>query len=114
MPYNRRFKGTGRALSKRDLAIDLGPLLSLKGQHGTVVEAAKVVDAIFRSMVESLRAGKEIHIHGLGSFKVKEVSSGAVGLKKKTGYTLQPYKTVRFRPSSHITEAIKYDRQHSK
>jgi integration host factor subunit beta len=55
-----------------------------------------IVDIIFNSMIESLRAGDKVEIRGFGSFKVKE-RRARKGRNPKTGETIDiPFKKVPF------------------
>ena len=66
----------------------------------TKVEARKVVDAMIRATVQTLRDGDRLVLSGLGSFSVQHKSE-RIGRNPRTGAAVKipPRKVIKFRPS---------------
>lgn len=71
--------------------------------HMTKVEARKVVDAMIRATVRTLRDGDRLVLSGLGSFSVQHKSE-RIGRNPRTGAAVKipPRKVIKFRPSVEL------------
>ena len=69
----------------------------------TKVEARKVVDAMIRATVQTLRDGDRLVLSGLGSFSVQHKSERK-GRNPRTGAAVKipPRKVIKFRPSVEL------------
>lgn len=69
----------------------------------TKVEARKAVDAMIRTVVQTLREGDRLMLTGLGTFSVQHKSE-RVGRNPRTGAPVKipPRKVVKFRPTVEI------------
>lgn len=69
----------------------------------TKVEARKVVDAMIRATVRTLRDGDRLVLSGLGSFSVQHKSE-RIGRNPRTGAAVKipPRKVIKFRPSVEL------------
>ncbi|HBV50122.1 MAG: HU family DNA-binding protein [Alistipes sp.] len=69
----------------------------------TKVEARKVVDAMIRATVQTLRDGDRLVLSGLGSFSVQHKSE-RIGRNPRTGAAVKipPRKVIKFRPSVEL------------
>ena len=69
----------------------------------TKVEARKVVDAMIRAPVQTLRDGDRLVLSGLGSFSVQHKSE-RIGRNPRTGAAVKipPRKVIKFRPSVEL------------
>lgn len=67
------------------------------------VEARKVIDAMIRVTVQSLREGERLTLTGLGTFNVQQRPE-RVGRNPRTGAAVKipPRKVIKFRPSVEI------------
>lgn len=69
----------------------------------TKVEARKVVDAMIRATVQTLRDGDRLVLSWLGSFSVQHKSE-RIGRNPRTGAAVKipPRKVIKFRPSVEL------------
>lgn len=69
----------------------------------TKVEARKVIDAMIRATVQTLRDGDRLVLSGLGSFSVQHKSE-RIGRNPRTGAAVKipPRKVIKFRPSVEL------------
>ncbi len=69
----------------------------------TKVEARKVVDAMIRATVQTLRDGDRLVLSGLGSFSVQHKSE-RIGRNPRTGAAVKipPRTVIKFRPSVEL------------
>ncbi len=69
----------------------------------TKVEARKVVDAMIRATVQTLRDGDRLVLSGLGSFSVQHKSE-RIGRNPRTGAAVKipPRKVIKFRHSVEL------------
>lgn len=69
----------------------------------TKVEARKVVDAMIRATVQTLRDGDRLVLSGLGSFSVQHKSE-RIGRNPRAGAAVKipPRKVIKFRPSVEL------------
>lgn len=69
----------GRAqLTKAVLASDLSDLLDLpRGKHGRCDVATKIVDSVFRVIIDALHRGDTVYVRGLGKFYVGKTPGAA-------------------------------------
>ena len=67
------------------------------------VEARKVVDAMIRTTVRSLREGERLTLTGLGTFNVQQRPE-RTGRNPRTGAAVKisPRKVIKFRPTVEI------------
>ena len=70
-------------------------------------EAEVIVDAIFDSIVKSLRGGDKIEIRGFGSFRTRQ-RQPRVGRNPKTGTRVEvPAKKIPyFKPSKELKDVV--------
>ncbi|MDZ7332664.1 MAG: HU family DNA-binding protein [candidate division KSB1 bacterium] len=78
-----------------------------EGTGLTKVETAAVVDGLFATMRNALKAGHRIEIRGFGRFQVVQRSE-RIGRNPKSGETVRipAYKTVRFNCSKLLQDAL--------
>ncbi len=72
-------------------------------------ESEIIVEAIFESMVRSLRAGDKIEIRGFGSFRVRD-RRGRIGRNPKTGeqVTVQARRVPYFKPAKELRDLVNH------
>jgi nucleoid DNA-binding protein len=71
-------------------------------------DAEKIVDTIFKSLIEYLVKGERIEIRGFGTFVVKQRAGRiARNLKTKESLPLPPYKVVSFKISKELKDMTK-------
>jgi len=70
-------------------------------------ESQVIVDAIFDSIVRSLRGGAKVEIRGFGSFRTRQRQS-RVGRNPKTGTRVEvPAKKIHyFKPSKELKDVV--------
>ncbi len=75
---------------------------------GTKVQAEQAVDKVIDSIVNTLKAGGEVSIAGLGIFSVK-ARAARQARNPRTGETLQvpAMKVPKFRAAKALKEAVK-------
>ncbi len=74
---------------------------------GTKVQAEEVVDAIFDSIVSTMKKGGEVSIAGFGIFSVKG-RAARTARNPKTGETVKvaAKKVPKFRPAKALKDAV--------
>ena len=74
----------------------------------TKAEATKVVEAVFDTIVEELKAGEMVKIPGFGNFvvKVRKPRTAVIPLSNKR-VVVPSYKTVGFKPAKSFKEQVK-------
>ncbi len=89
-------------MTKADLIDEVSRVVEL-----TRKESEVIVEAIFESVVRSLRAGEKIEIRGLGSFRTRERQS-RIGRNPKTGARVDvPAKRIPyFKPSKELKDLV--------
>lgn len=92
----------GSAMTKADL-VDI----IAEGTGLTKVETAAVVDGLFATIRNALKAGHRIEIRGFGRFQVVQRAE-RIGRNPKSGETVRipAYKTVRFSCSRLLQDAL--------
>src|SRR6202453_4146165 len=92
-------------MTKADLIDEVSRLDELTRKDSEVI-----VEAIFDSVVRSLRAGDKIEIRGFGSFRSRQ-RKARVGRNPKTGARVEvPPKTVPyFKPSKELKDLVNSD-----
>jgi integration host factor subunit beta len=85
---------------------DLVEQFALKKDFSIVV-AEKIIQEIFKSMTETLIAGKRIEIRGFGSFEIREYD-GYTARNPKTGVEVKvkPKKSPFFKTGKELKERI--------
>ena len=74
----------------------------------TKVEATRVVDAVFETIVEELKAGEMVKIPGFGNFVVKTRKARTAVIPLTNKKVIVPsYKTVGFKPAKSFKEQVK-------
>lgn len=73
----------------------------------TEKDVAKVVDAVFETMTETMTAGNEVNLNGFGKFMVK-VRPARTGRNPRTGASVEiPKKrNVTFRPAHQLRTTL--------
>lgn len=89
-------------MNKSELIIALA-----KKENLTKQKAEEVIDTIFDSMTDALKAGKRIEIRGFGSFVVREYSSYK-GRNPKTGESISvsPKKLPFFKVGKELKKLV--------
>ncbi|MFA7193703.1 MAG: HU family DNA-binding protein [Candidatus Paceibacterota bacterium] len=74
----------------------------------TKVEAEKVVDAVFDSIIKSLTSGEEVSVAGFGIFEAK-TRAARTARNPRTGEAIKvpAMKTPKFRAAKALKEAVK-------
>jgi integration host factor subunit beta len=89
-------------MTKADLIEEVSRVVEL-----TRKESEVIVEAIFDSVVRSLRSGDKIEIRGFGSFRTRERQS-RIGRNPKTGDRVEvPAKRIPyFKPSKELKDLV--------
>jgi integration host factor subunit beta len=89
-------------MTKADLIEEVSRVVEL-----TRKESEVIVEAIFESVVSSLRSGDKVEIRGFGSFRTRE-RKGRVGRNPKSGDKVEvPPKTIPFfKPSKELRDVV--------
>ena len=82
--------------------------LKLKNQKLNQSELEEVLDIFCKSLVDSLKQGKNIELRGFGTFFVKRIKEKFSARNPKTGEIIYvPEKNkIRFKPSKKLKEYI--------
>ena len=90
-------------MNKQELAAKISEAKGI-----TKVEATRVVDAVFETIVEELKAGEMVKIPGFGNFVVKtRKARTAVSPLTNKKVIVPSYKTVGFKPAKSFKEQVK-------
>jgi DNA-binding protein HU-beta len=75
---------------------------------GTKVQAEQVVDTVFESVIDSLKAGEEVSIAGFGIFSAKE-RAARTARNPRTGEAIQvpAMRVPKFRAAKALKDAVK-------
>lgn len=74
----------------------------------TKEDAYKLVDCFLDAVLSLLKEGGILKLRGFGTFQVKQRSARRViNPKTKQVITIPPSKTVKFRPSANLVDAVK-------
>src|SRR5512147_3280370 len=89
-------------MTKADLIDEVSRVVEMTRKDSEVI-----VDAIFDSVVRSLRTGEKIEIRGFGSFRTRERQS-RIGRNPKTGTRVDvPAKRIPyFKPSKELKDLV--------
>jgi integration host factor subunit beta len=97
-------EGTGKAgvMTKAELVDEVARVVQL-----TKKQAETIVNIVFDSIVDSLRAGQKIELRGFGSFRLRNRKS-RTGRNPKTGEKVEvPSKKIPyFKPGKELKELI--------
>ncbi|MBM2818077.1 MAG: nucleoid DNA-binding protein HU-beta, DNA-binding protein HU-beta [Parcubacteria group bacterium] len=76
--------------------------------NGTKVQAEQVVDAVFDSIVNSLKKGEEVSIAGIGIFSVKQ-RAARQARNPRTGEAISvpAMKVPKFRAAKALKDSVK-------
>ena len=90
-------------MNKQELAAKISEAKGI-----TKVEATRVVDAVFETIVEELKAGEMVKIPGFGNFVVKTRKARTAVIPLTNKKVIVPsYKTVGFKPAKSSKEQVK-------
>ena len=90
-------------MNKQELAAKISEAKGI-----TKVEATRVVDAVFETIVEELKAGEMVKIPGFGNFVVKTRKARTALIPLTDKKVIVPsYKTVGFKPAKSFKEQVK-------
>ena len=90
-------------MNKQELAAKISEAKGI-----TKVEATRVVDAVFETIVEELKAGEMVKIPGFGNFVVKTRKARTALIPLTNKKVIVPsYKTVGFKPAKSFKEQVK-------
>ena len=90
-------------MNKQELAAKISEAKGI-----TKVEATRVVDAVFETIVEELKAGEMVKIPGFGNFVVKTRKARTAVIPLTNKKVIVPsYKTVGFKPAKSFKEQAK-------
>lgn len=94
-------------MTKADLIEEVSRVVEMTRKDSEVI-----VEAIFGSIVRSLRGGDKIEIRGFGSFRTRE-RQARIGRNPKTGERVEvPAKRIPFfKPSKELKDLVNRDSQ---
>src|SRR5690625_1331954 len=97
------YLGGGILMNKTDLINAVAEASDLSKK-----DAGKAVDAVFQTIMDSLKAGEKVQIIGFGNFEVRD-RGGRKGRQQQTGEALQiPAITApAFRAGKALRDAVK-------
>lgn len=74
----------------------------------TKAEAARVVEAVIKSVTDALAAGEKVTVTGFGTFEVRQ-RAARMGRNPQTGETIQipAQRTPAFRAGKSLKDAVK-------
>ncbi|MEN6537047.1 MAG: HU family DNA-binding protein [Bryobacteraceae bacterium] len=89
-------------MTKADVIDEVSRVVEMTRKDSEVI-----VDAIFESVVRSLRSGEKIEIRGFGSFRTRE-RRARVGRNPKTGARVEvpPKRIPYFKPSKELKDLV--------
>jgi len=95
-------RGTAGVMTKAELVDEVARVVQL-----TKKQAETIVNIVFDSIVDSLRAGQKIELRGFGSFRLRSRKS-RTGRNPKTGEKVEvPSKKIPyFKPGKELKELI--------
>ena len=96
-------------MTKADLIEEVSRVVEM-----TRKESEVIVEAIFDSIVKSLRTGDKIEIRGFGSFRTRQ-RRGRIGRNPKTGAKVQvpPKRIPFFKPSKELKDFVNTNSAHA-
>lgn len=94
------------AMTKAALVEEVAQMTQLTKKHAEII-----VNAVFESIVESLRSGEKIELRGFGSFRIRH-RGARVGRNPKTGAKVDvPAKRIPyFKPGKELKELLNQQR----
>ncbi len=97
-------------MTKADLIEEVSRVVEMTRKDSEVI-----VEAIFDSIVRSLRGGDKIEIRGFGSFRTRE-RQARIGRNPKTGERVEvPAKRIPFfKPSKELKDLVNVDSEGNK
>lgn len=89
-------------MTKAELIDEVSRVVEMSRKDSEVI-----VDTIFKSIVQALRAGEKIEIRGFGSFRTRQ-RQARIGRNPKTGTRVEvPAKRIPyFKPSKELKELV--------
>ncbi len=89
-------------MTKAELVEEVSRVVEMNRRDSEVI-----VDTIFKSIVQALRAGEKIEIRGFGSFRTRQ-RQARIGRNPKTGARVEvPAKRIPyFKPSKELKELV--------
>lgn len=93
---------TRDAMTKAELVEEVAAITLLTKKHAEII-----VNTVFDSIVDSLRAGEKIELRGFGSFRIRN-RGARVGRNPKTGDKVEvPAKRIPyFKPGKELKELL--------
>lgn len=93
---------TRDAMTKAELVEEVAAMTELTKKHAEVI-----VNTVFESIVDSLRAGEKIELRGFGSFRIRQ-RGPRIGRNPKTGAQVDvPAKRIPyFKPGKELKEML--------
>ncbi len=93
---------TRDAMTKAELVEEVAAITLLTKKHAEII-----VNTVFESIVDSLRAGEKIELRGFGSFRIRN-RGARVGRNPKTGDKVEvPAKRIPyFKPGKELKELL--------
>ena len=93
---------TNDGLTKADLVEEVARVTQL-----TKKQAESIVNLVFQTIVDSLRAGRKIELRGFGSFRIRN-RGARIGRNPKTGEKVEvpPKRIPYFRPGKELKEQL--------
>lgn len=90
-------------MNKQDLATKISEAKGI-----SKAEALRIVDVVFGTVIDELKAGEMVKIPGFGNFVVKtrKARTAVIPLTNKK-VVVPSYKTVGFKPSKTFKEQVK-------
>jgi integration host factor subunit beta len=93
---------TNEGLTKAELVEEVARATQL-----TKKQAESIVNTVFETIVDSLKAGRKIELRGFGSFRIRSRGS-RLGRNPKTGERVEvpPKKIPYFKPGKELKEQL--------
>ena len=93
---------TNDGLTKADLVEEVARVTQL-----TKKQAEAIVNLVFQTIVDSLRAGRKIELRGFGSFRIRN-RGARMGRNPKTGEKVEvpPKRIPYFKPGKELKEQL--------
>lgn len=94
--------GAGDGLTKAELVEEVSRVTQL-----TKKQAEEIVNTVFSTIVDSLRAGRKIELRGFGSFRIRN-RGARLGRNPKTGEKVEvpPKRIPYFKPGKELKEQL--------
>jgi integration host factor subunit beta len=92
----------GDGLTKAELVEEVSRVTQL-----TKKQAEEIVNTVFSTIVDSLRAGRKIELRGFGSFRIRN-RGARLGRNPKTGEKVEvpPKRIPYFKPGKELKEQL--------